>query len=40
MTEGDDVTKSYVFLAEVLQEEDGRWSAGVPGSQLLRRQIG
>jgi antitoxin HicB len=24
------VTKSYVFLAEVLQEEDGRWSAGVP----------
>ena len=24
------MTKSYVFLAEVLQEEDGRWSAGVP----------
>jgi predicted RNase H-like HicB family nuclease len=24
------VTKSYVFLAELLQEEDGRWSAGVP----------
>jgi antitoxin HicB len=24
------VTKSYVFLAELLQEEDGRWSAGAP----------
>jgi predicted RNase H-like HicB family nuclease len=24
------VVKSYVFLAELLQEEDGRWSAGVP----------
>ena len=22
--------KSYVFMAELLEEEDGRWSAGVP----------
>jgi antitoxin HicB len=28
--DGVAVTKSYVFLAELLQEEDGRWSAGVP----------
>jgi predicted RNase H-like HicB family nuclease len=24
------VAKSYVFLAEIVREEDGRWSAGVP----------